>query len=97
MPLDENAHWRNYIRNACQIGLTVVLLVQVVHKAGSSSQVPEEDYGAGHGETEVEGGDGAASEAEGEMVLQLRHKEEMRRKTMAHLLKQVVRLTRVRK
>jgi hypothetical protein len=89
MPLQVTSHWRSYIRNACQIGLPVVLLVQVVHKAGSSSQVPEEDYGADHGEACR---NGAALRQKGEMMLQLREKEEMRRKTMAHPLKLVLRL-----
>jgi hypothetical protein len=44
--------------------------VQVVHKSGSSSHVPEEDYGpnhygADHGEVEAAGGDGATYDAEG--------------------------------
>jgi hypothetical protein len=44
----------------------VVLFVQVVHKAGSSSHVPEEDYGADHGEAEAAGGDGATTKAGGD-------------------------------
>jgi hypothetical protein len=54
----------------------VVFLVQVVHKAGSSSQVHGEDYGVDDGEAEAEvgvgatieaeEGDGAATEAEGD-------------------------------
>jgi hypothetical protein len=43
----------------------MVFLVQVVHKAGSSSEVPKEDYGAVDGEAEAEGGDGVATKAEG--------------------------------
>jgi hypothetical protein len=66
MPLQGTAHWRSYIRNACQIDLPVVLLVQAVHKTGSSSQVHEEDYGVDHGEADAKGGDGAAIETEGE-------------------------------
>jgi hypothetical protein len=42
MPLQGTEHWRSYIKTACQIGLHVMLFIQVVHKAGYSSQVPED-------------------------------------------------------
>jgi hypothetical protein len=38
MPLQGTKHWRGYIKTACEIGLPVMLFIQVVHKAGSSSQ-----------------------------------------------------------
>jgi hypothetical protein len=34
--------WRGFIRNACRVGLTVILFVQVYQKGWSSSQVHEE-------------------------------------------------------
>jgi hypothetical protein len=52
-------HWRSYIKTACDIGLPVMLFVQVLHKAGSSSQVPVSD--AHQGEAEVQTGDGPAT------------------------------------
>jgi hypothetical protein len=63
MPLQGTEHWRSYIKTACDIGLHVMLFIQVVHKAGSSSQVPEEGSGAAHqGEAELQAGDGPATE-----------------------------------
>jgi hypothetical protein len=53
-------HWRSYIKTACEIGLPMMLFIQVVHKAGSSSQVPESD--AHQGEAELQVGDGPATE-----------------------------------
>jgi hypothetical protein len=54
MPLQGTEHWRSYIKIACDIGLPVMLFIQFVHKAGSSSQVPEEGSGAAHqGETKL--------------------------------------------
>jgi hypothetical protein len=51
-------------QTACDIGLPVVLFVQVVHKAGSSSQVSASD--ARQGEAEVQAGDGPATESKEE-------------------------------
>jgi hypothetical protein len=39
-----------------------MLFIQVVHKAGSSSQVPEEGSDAHQGEAELQAGDGPATE-----------------------------------
>jgi hypothetical protein len=64
MPLQGTGHWRSYIKTTCDIGLPVMLFVQVVHKAGSSSQVPVSD--AHQGEAEVQAGDGLASEPQEE-------------------------------
>jgi hypothetical protein len=33
MPLQDTEHWRFYIKQACEIGLLVMLFIQVVHKA----------------------------------------------------------------
>ena len=62
MPLQGTEHWRSYIKTACQIGLPVMLFIQVVHKAGSSSQVHEEGSAAHQGEAELQAGDGPATE-----------------------------------
>jgi hypothetical protein len=43
MPLPGTEHWRSYIKTACEIGLPVMLFIQIVHKAESSNQVPESD------------------------------------------------------
>jgi hypothetical protein len=43
MPLQGTEHWTSYIKTACEIGLPMMLFIQVVHKAGSSSLVPESD------------------------------------------------------
>jgi hypothetical protein len=51
-------------KTACDIGLPVMLFVQVIHKAGSSSQVPVSD--AHQGEAEVQAGDGPATEPQEE-------------------------------
>jgi hypothetical protein len=64
MPVQGTEHWRSYIKTACEIGLHVLLFVQVVHKAGSSSQVPVSD--AHQGEAEVQEGDGPANEPQEE-------------------------------
>jgi hypothetical protein len=42
MPLQGTEHWTSYIKTACEIGLPMMLFIQV-HKAGSSSLVPESD------------------------------------------------------
>jgi hypothetical protein len=34
MPLQGTEHWRSYIKTSCDIGLPVMLFIQVVHKAG---------------------------------------------------------------
>jgi hypothetical protein len=49
MPLQGNKHWRSYIKTVCEIGSLVMLFIQVVHKAGSSSQVHEEGSAAQQG------------------------------------------------
>jgi hypothetical protein len=64
MPLQSTEHWRSYIKTACDIGLLVMLFIQVVHKDGSSSQVPVSD--AHQGEAEVQAGDGPATEPQEE-------------------------------
>jgi hypothetical protein len=64
MPVLGTEHWRSYIKTACDIGLPVMLFVQVVHKAGSSSQAPVCD--AHQGEAEVQVGDGPANEPQEE-------------------------------
>jgi hypothetical protein len=64
MPLQGTEHWRSYIKTACEIGLPVMLFIQVVHKAGSNSQVPESD--AHQGEAELQAGDGPATEPQEE-------------------------------
>jgi hypothetical protein len=60
MLLQGTEHWRNYIKIACEIGLPVMLFIQVVHKAGSSSQV-HEGSAAHQCEAELEAGDGPAT------------------------------------
>jgi hypothetical protein len=37
--LEGTPGWRGFIRNACRVGLPVILFVQTYHKGGSSSQV----------------------------------------------------------
>jgi hypothetical protein len=64
MPLQGTEHWRSYIKAVCDIGLPVMLFIQVVHKAGSSSQVPVSD--AHQGEAEIQAGDGPATEPQKE-------------------------------
>jgi hypothetical protein len=64
MALQGTEHWRSYIKTTCDIDLPVMLFVQVVHKAGSSSQVPVSD--AHQGEAEVQAGDGPATEPQEE-------------------------------
>jgi hypothetical protein len=64
MLLQCTEHWRSYIKTACDIGLPVMLFIQVVHKAGSSSQVPVSD--AHQGEAELLAGDGPATDPQGE-------------------------------
>jgi hypothetical protein len=64
MPVQGTEHWRSYIKTTCDIGLPVVLFVQVVHKSGSSSQVPVSD--SHQGEAEVQAGDGPANEPQEE-------------------------------
>jgi hypothetical protein len=50
--LEGTPRWRGFIRNACRVGLSVILFVQVYQKGGSSSQVREqaEDADGGGGE-----------------------------------------------
>jgi hypothetical protein len=60
MPLQDTEHRRSYIKTACEIRLPMMLFIQVVHKAESSSQVPESD--AHQGEAELQAGDGPATE-----------------------------------
>jgi hypothetical protein len=64
MPLQGTEHWRSYIKTTCDIGLPVMLFIQVVHMAGSSSQVPVSD--AHQGEAELQAGDGPATEPQEE-------------------------------
>jgi hypothetical protein len=78
MPLQGTEHWRSYIKTACDIGFPVMLFIQVVHKAGSSSHVHEEGSSAAHqGEAELQAGDGPATEPQcnkKEMVVPVRKK-----------------------
>jgi hypothetical protein len=60
MPLQDTEHWRSYIKTACEIGLPVMLFIQVVHKVGSSSQVSESD--AHQAEAELQAGDGPTAD-----------------------------------
>jgi hypothetical protein len=53
--LEGTPRWRGFIRNACRVGLLVILFVQNYHKGGSSSQVHEEVEDAGEGECGEEG------------------------------------------
>jgi hypothetical protein len=55
-----------YIKTACDIRLPVMLFIQVVHKARSSSQVHEEVSAAHQGEAELQAGDGPATEPQEE-------------------------------
>jgi hypothetical protein len=64
MPLQGTEHWRSYMKTTCNIGLPVMLFIQVVHKAGSSSQVPMSD--AHQGEAGLQVGDGPATEPQEE-------------------------------
>jgi hypothetical protein len=66
MPLQDIEHWRSYIKTTCDIDLPVMLFIQVVHKAGSSSQVHEEGSAAHQGEAELQTGDGPATEPQEE-------------------------------
>jgi hypothetical protein len=63
--LEGTPRWRGFIRNACRVGLPVILFVQVYQKGGSSSQVHEEaeDVDEGGGGEE---GEGAEDAEEGE-------------------------------
>jgi hypothetical protein len=42
VPLEGTPRWRSFIRNACRVGLPLILFVQVYLKAASCSQVHEE-------------------------------------------------------
>jgi hypothetical protein len=64
MPVQGTEQWRSYIKTACDIGLPVMLFVQVVHKSGSSSQVSVSD--AHQVEAEVQAGDSPATEPQEE-------------------------------
>jgi hypothetical protein len=66
MPLQDIEHWRSYIKTTCDIDLPVMLFIQVVHKAGSSSQVHEEGSAAHQGEAELQTGDGPTTEPQEE-------------------------------
>jgi hypothetical protein len=54
MPLQGTEHWRSYIKTTCDIGLPVMLFIQVVHKAGSSSQVLVSDAHQGGAEVQAD-------------------------------------------
>jgi hypothetical protein len=64
MPLQGTEHWSSYIKTTCEIGFPVMLFIQVVHKAGYSSQEPVSD--AHQGEAELQAGDGPATEPQEE-------------------------------
>jgi hypothetical protein len=64
MPLQGTEDWKSYIETACDIGLSMMLFIQVVHKDGSSSQVLVSD--AHQGEAEVQAGDGPTTEPQEE-------------------------------
>jgi hypothetical protein len=57
MPLQGTEHWRSYIKTTCEIGLPVMLFIQFVHKAGSSSQVHEEGSATHQDEAELQAGE----------------------------------------
>jgi hypothetical protein len=48
--LEGTPRWRSFIRNACRVGLPVILFVQVYQKGGSSCQVHEETEDVNEGE-----------------------------------------------
>jgi hypothetical protein len=62
MQLQGTKHWRSYIKTTCEIDLSVMLFIQGVHKAGSSSQLCEEGSDAHQGEAKLQAGDGPATE-----------------------------------
>jgi hypothetical protein len=66
--LEGTSRWRGFIRNACRVGLPVILFVQTYHKSGSSSQVHEkaEDVDEGEGGEEGECGEEGEGGEEGE-------------------------------
>jgi hypothetical protein len=49
VPLEGSPRWRSFIRNACRVGLPVILFVQVFQKGGSSSKVHEEAQNVNEG------------------------------------------------
>jgi hypothetical protein len=64
----EHHYRRGFIRNACRVGLPVILFVQTYHKDESSSQVHEEveDVDEGEGGEEGEGDEEGKGAEEGE-------------------------------
>jgi hypothetical protein len=66
MPLQGTEHWRSNIKTTSDIRLPVMLFIQVVQKAGSSSQVHEEGSAAHQGEDELQARDGPATEPQEE-------------------------------
>jgi hypothetical protein len=66
--LEGTPRWRGFIKNACRVGLPVILFVQTYHKGASSSQVHEEtdDVDEGEGGEEGKGGEEGEDAEEGE-------------------------------
>jgi hypothetical protein len=66
--LEGTPRWRGFIRNACRVGLPVILFVQTYLKGGSSSQVHEEaeDVDEGEGGEEGEGAEEGEQQEEEE-------------------------------
>jgi sugar phosphate permease len=66
VPHEGTPQWRSFIRNACLVGLLVILFIQVFQKGSSSSQVHEEaeDVDEGRGGEEGEGAEEGDSEGE---------------------------------
>jgi hypothetical protein len=66
--LEGTPRWKGFIRNACWVGLPVILFVQTYQKGGSSSQVHEEvaDVDEGEGGEEGEGVEEGEDAEEGE-------------------------------
>jgi hypothetical protein len=68
--LEGTPRWRGFIRNACRVGLPVILFVQTYLKGGSSSQVHEEaeDVDEGEGGEEGEQQEEEEGDSEGEQA-----------------------------
>jgi hypothetical protein len=66
--LEGTSRWRSFIRNACRVGLTIILFVQFTRRVGSSSQVYEEveDVDEGGGGEEGEGAEKGEDAEEGQ-------------------------------
>jgi hypothetical protein len=66
VPFKGTINWRNYVKNACQNGCLVVLLVQVYQKSQVNQEPEDGEKGGGEGAEEAEeSGAGAKHEVEG--------------------------------